>query len=313
MVTPFDSDGALDVDGAVRLARWLSDHGSDGLVVAGTTGEGSVLDDAEASELWRAVSSAVTVPVIAATGSNDTRHTIELTRAAQAAGADAVLVVTPYYSRPSQAGLAAHFASVAGATSLPVLLYDIPLRTGRKIANDTMLMLAREVTNLVGVKDSAGDVVSTARLAAAAPDGFEVYCGDDPFTLPMLAVGAVGVVSVSAHWLGPQLSEMIATFAKGDTEGAQALNARLLESVSFQSSEEYPNPMPAKAMCRALGLPAGQCRLPIGPAPAELDERAALVAAAVGANVGEAVDDNVGEDVDVNVGEAVGANRIARY
>ena len=146
MVTPFDRDGSLDVDGAVQLARWLCDHGTDGLVVAGTTGEGTVLDDSEASDLWGAVSAAVTVPVIAATGSNDTRHTIERTKAAEAAGADAVLVVTPYYSRPSQAGLAAHFASVAGATSLPVLLYDIPVRTGRKIATDTMLELAREVT-----------------------------------------------------------------------------------------------------------------------------------------------------------------------
>ncbi len=282
MVTPFDPDGALDVDGAVRLARWLTDNGSDGLVVAGTTGEGSVLDDAEAAELWRAVSEAVTVPVIAGTGSNDTRHSVELTKAAAQAGADAVLVVTPYYSRPSQAGLAAHFERVAGASSLPVLLYDIPVRTGRKIATETMLRLAGDVTNIVGVKDAAGDVVSTARLVAEAPDGFEVYCGDDLFCLPMLAVGAVGLISVSAHWLGPQLSEMVATFAKGDIEGAQVLNARLLDSASFQSSEEYPNPMPAKAICRALGLPAGQCRLPIGAAPAELDERAALVARSAG-------------------------------
>ncbi|MGO9341835.1 MAG: 4-hydroxy-tetrahydrodipicolinate synthase [Acidimicrobiales bacterium] len=279
MVTPFDPEGALDVDGAVRLARWLADNGSDGLVVAGTTGEGSALDDGEATELWRAVSAAVTVPVVAATGSNDTRHTVERTKAAEAAGADAVLVVTPYYVRPSQAGMAAHFQRVAEATSLPVLLYDIPVRTGRKIATGTMLQLARNVANIVGVKDSAGDVVATARLVAGAPDGFEVYCGDDVFMLPMLAVGAVGLVSVSAHWLGPQLSEMIATFAKGDTRGAQVLNARLLDSASFQSSEEYPNPMPAKAVCRALGLPAGQCRLPIGPAPAELDELAARIAA----------------------------------
>jgi 4-hydroxy-tetrahydrodipicolinate synthase len=279
MVTPFGPDGDLDVDGAVRLAQWLVDNGSDGLVVAGTTGEGSALDDDEAAELWRSVSAAVTVPVVAATGSNDTRHTIERTKAAEAAGADAVLVVTPYYVRPSQAGLAAHFEQVALSTSLPVLLYDIPIRTGRKIATSTMLQLACDVTNIVGVKDSAGDVVSTARLVAGAPDGFEVYCGDDVFALPMIAVGAVGLVSVSAHWLGPQLSEMIATFAKGDIEGAQALNARLLDSASFQSSEEYPNPMPAKAVCRALGLPAGQCRLPIGPAPVELDELAARIAA----------------------------------
>ena len=280
MVTPFDPDGALDVDGAVGLARWLVDHGSDGLVVSGTTGEGSALDDNEAAELWRSVSAAVTVPVVAATGANDTRHTVERTKAAEAAGADAVLVVTPYYVRPSQAGLAAHFEQIARATSLPVLLYDIPVRTGRKIATETMIGLARNVANIVGVKDSAGDVISTARHAAGAPDGFEVYCGDDLFALPMFAVGAVGLVSVSAHWLGPQLSEMIATFAKGDVDGARTLNARLLDSASFQSSDEYPNPMPAKAVCRALGLPAGQCRLPIGPAPTALDEQAARIAAA---------------------------------
>ena len=281
MVTPFDRHGALDVDGAVALAQWLADHGSEGLVLAGTTGEGSVLDDSEALDLWSAVKAAVTVPVVAATGSNDTRHTIERTRLAADAGVDAVLVVTPYYSRPSQAGLFAHFEQVASASRLPVVLYDIPVRTGRKIAHNTMIKLARDVPNIIGVKDAAGDVVGTARLVAEAPRGFDVYCGDDLHTLPSLAVGAVGVISVAAHWLGPHLSEMVATFAKGDVQGAQALNARHLEEVAFQSSEEFPNPMPAKAVCRALGLPAGQCRLPIGPAPDELDERATRVVAAV--------------------------------
>jgi 4-hydroxy-tetrahydrodipicolinate synthase len=281
MVTPFDEAGALDVVGAAALAAWLADHGSEGLVVAGTTGEGTVLDDSEAGDLWRAVSEAVNVPVIAATGSNDTRHTIERTKLAVDCGVDAVLVVTPYYTRPSQSGISAHFEAVALASAAPLLFYDIPIRTGRKISSETMIRLARDLPNVVGVKDSAGDVVATARLVAQAPAGFDVYCGDDMFTLPMLAVGAVGVVSVSAHWLGPQISEMVKRFAKGDNDGAQEANARLLESMAFQSSEEYPNPMPAKAMCRALGLPAGQCRLPVGPAPAELDELAATVAAAI--------------------------------
>jgi 4-hydroxy-tetrahydrodipicolinate synthase len=281
MVTPFDAAGELDVDGAVLLARWLADNGSDGLVLGGTTGEGAVLEPNEASDLWRAVAAAVTIPVIAGTGSNNTSHTLELTKAAADAGADAVLVVTPYYSRPSQAGIAAHFAAVSAVSSLPMLVYDIPVRTGRKIATETMLHLARDLPNLVGVKDAASDVVSTTRLVAQAPSGFEVYCGEDLFTLPMLAVGAVGVVSVASHWLGPQLSEMVATFAKGDTDGAQALNARYFEQIAFQTSEEYPNPMPAKAICRARGLPAGQCRLPIGPAPSELDERAARLVASL--------------------------------
>jgi 4-hydroxy-tetrahydrodipicolinate synthase len=283
MVTPFDSDGALNVDGAIALARWLADNGTEALVVAGTTGEGAVLDDAEAVELWRAVAGAVTIPVIAATGSNDTRHTVELTRAAATTGANAVLVVTPYYSRPSQAGIAAHFAAVSEASALPIVAYDIPIRSGRKIATDTMLHMARDLPNLIGVKDAAGDVISTARLVANAPSSFEVYCGDDCFTLPMLAIGAVGVVSVAAHWLGPQISEMVARFGKGDTDGAQELNARHIEQIAFQTSDEFPNPMPAKAICRVLGLPAGQCRLPIGRAPAELDDRAARIVASISA------------------------------
>ena len=281
MITPFDGRGALDVDGAVVLARWLADNGTDCLVLGGSTGEGAALEQSEALELWRTVVGAVTVPVIASTGSSNTHHTIELTKAASDAGVDALLVVTPYYSRPSQAGIAAHFEAVSAVSPLPILLYDVPVRTGRKIATETALRLGRDLPNVVGVKDAAGDVVSTSRLVAQAPSGFEVYCGDDLFTLPMLSIGAVGIVSVASHWVGPQLSEIVASFAKGDTSGAQALNARYLEQIAFQSSEEYPNPMPAKAICRALGLPAGQCRLPVGQAPAELDEMAARLVASL--------------------------------
>jgi 4-hydroxy-tetrahydrodipicolinate synthase len=283
MVTPFDSDGALDIDGAAALARWLSDHGTDALVLAGSTGEGAMLDDTELFELWSAVTEAVTIPVIAATGTADTRHTIERTKLAERAGAEAALVVTPYYVRPSQAGLAGHFEAVCRSTSLPVLIYDIPIRSGRRVATDTMLGLAHSLGNLVGVKDAAADPVGTARLVSAAPSSFEVYCGDDLLMLPMLAVGAVGIVSVAAHWIGPQMSEIVKRFAKGDTEGARETNARHLEQMAFQSSDEFPNPMPAKAVCRALGLPAGQCRLPIGPAPVELDEKAAQMLATVSA------------------------------
>lgn len=285
MVTPFDDGGALDVDGAVTLARWLTSHGSDGLVVAGTTGEGPVLSDAELTELWRAVSEAVTVPVIAGTGSNDTRHTIECTKLAEAAGASAALVVTPYYSRPSQAGLSAHFRAVAAATSLPVVLYDIPVRTARKIGRDTMVRLAREVANIVGVKDSTGDPAGSARLIAEAPEGFELYSGDDALTLPLLSVGAVGAVSVASHWAGEETSDMVAAWFKGDTEGAQMANARLFESYDFESSEAFPNPLPAKAACRVLGLPVGQCRLPLGTGPAELEEQARTVLSHLGRDV----------------------------
>jgi 4-hydroxy-tetrahydrodipicolinate synthase len=282
MVTPFDDAGELDLDGAAALARWLTEHGSDGLVVAGTTGEGPVLSDAELADLWRAVAEAVTVPVLAGTGTADTRHSIELTQLAGQAGVDGVLVVTPYYSRPSQAGLDAHFRAVAGATALPVLLYDIPVRCGRKIAHDTMVGLAREVPNIVGVKDAAGDVVAASRLVAELGDSFEVYCGDDALTMALVSVGAVGLVSVASHWAGPELAEMIGALAKGDLVTAQAVNQRLLESYAFESSDACPNPLPTKAACRVLGLPAGQCRLPLGPAPVSLDDRARAVIGALG-------------------------------
>jgi 4-hydroxy-tetrahydrodipicolinate synthase len=282
MVTPFDDSGALDVDGAVTLARWLAAHGSDGLVVAGTTGEAPVLSDTECVELWRAVAEAVTIPVIAGTGTNDTRHSIRRTTMATEAGVDGILLVTPYYSRPSQHGLADHFAAVADTTRLPVMLYDIPVRAGRKIAHETMLRLARAVPNILGVKDAAGDVPGTARLVAEAPDGFEVYCGDDNLALAFLAVGAVGVVSVASHWAGPEMGQLVSAFAKGDVDAARSTNARLMESYEFESSDAHPNPVPAKAACRALGLPAGQCRLPLGAAAPELDGQARLVMSRLG-------------------------------
>ncbi|MHB8294585.1 MAG: 4-hydroxy-tetrahydrodipicolinate synthase [Acidimicrobiales bacterium] len=273
MVTPFTSDGALDQDGAVELARWLVEQGNEGLVLAGTTGESATLSDEEKEQLWRAVARSVAVPVIAGTGSNDTAHTIALTRRAEAAGAAAALVVTPYYNRPSQEGLAAHFEAVARSTELPVVLYDIPGRTGRKIAHETLLRLA-EVTNIVGVKYAAGDVVEAARIVAGTGEGFAVYCGDDGLTLPLLAVGAVGVIGVATHWSAPQHAQMLESLRAGDIGRARALNAALLESFAFESQERYPNPLPAKAMLRALGLPAGQCRLPMGAAPPELDSMA---------------------------------------
>jgi 4-hydroxy-tetrahydrodipicolinate synthase len=281
MVTPFDDDLALDVDAAVGLARWLADHGSDGLVVAGTTGEGVTLDDAEKLELFRAVAEAVTVPVIAGTGSNDTRHSVELTKAAAGTGVDAVLAVTPYYNRPSQAGIDGHVRAIAGASDLPVVLYDIAFRTGRKIERDTMLRLAREVPTVVAVKDASGDPAATAALVAQAPGGFEVYSGDDKLTLPLLAVGAVGVIGVGTHWCGELVGEMIAAFSKGDVETARAINARLLESWAFQSTDETPSPLPTKAAMRVLGHQVGDARPPMGPSPAGLEERARAVVSRV--------------------------------
>jgi 4-hydroxy-tetrahydrodipicolinate synthase len=283
MVTPFDENGALDVPAAADLARWLAAHGSDGLVLSGSTGESSVLTDEEKVDLWRAVASAVTIPVIAGTGSNDTAHSVKMTSLAAASGVDGVLVVTPYYNRPSQAGLYEHFRAVAEAAGdLPVILYDIPVRAGRRIKTPTMLRLAREVPAIVGLKDAAGDPAGTAHLVAQAPPGFEVYSGDDVMTLPLLAVGAVGVISVASHWVGPQFRAVVDAFMAGDLATAVQGNAELLDSFDFEGSEEFPNPLPAKAALRALGLKVGQCRLPMGASTAELDAQAAKILAAVG-------------------------------
>ena len=281
MVTPFGADGALDLDAAAALARHLAEHGSDGIVVAGTTGEGPVLTDSERISLFRAVVESVTVPVIATSGTNDTAHSILMTREAEAAGAAGVLVVTPYYNRPSPAGLSAHFRAVAEASDLPVVLYDIPVRSGRRIGPDLTVQLATEVVNIVAVKDATGDVASAARVVAEAPAGFEVYSGDDSLTLPFASVGGVGVISVASHWAGPVFGQMLAAHREGDVTLAAELNRSLLESYRFESSEEYPNPVPAKAACRALGLTVGQCRLPNAPAPRSLDDQARSVIAGV--------------------------------
>ncbi|MCU1501287.1 MAG: dapA [Ilumatobacteraceae bacterium] len=273
MVTPFDAEGELDLDGARTLARWLQDHGHDGLVVAGTTGESPVLSDDERLALLAAVCEAVTIPVVAGTGTNDTNHSVHLTRQAAALGAAGILAVCPYYNRPSQAGIEAHMRAIAGATELPVMIYDIPVRTGRKMEAAMMLRLAREVSNVLALKDAAGNPGATAGVIGSAPSGFEVYSGDDPMTLPLLAVGAVGTVGVATHWTALDHQEMFDLWEKGDTLGARSVNSRLLESFAFETGDDAPNPIPTKAVLRHLGLPAGQARLPMGPAPAFVDER----------------------------------------
>jgi len=274
MVTPFASDASLDLDGAVTLARWLVDQGSEGLVLNGTTGESPTLSVEEDRRLFEAVKSAVSVPVVAGTGSNDTAHAVAMSEMAAELGVDGLLVVTPYYNRPSQEGLYRHFRAVAQATDLPMLIYDIPGRTGRKVNTDTLLRLARDVGNIVGIKDAAGNPGETARLISEAPAGFEVYSGDDAMTLPLMAVGAVGVISVAAHWSAPEHVAMFDAFAKGDVEAARLVNARLLPSFAFETSEEAPNPVPTKAMLRTIGLPVGECRPPMGPTPEGLTDRA---------------------------------------
>jgi len=277
MVTPFDDRGELDLDAAVELAAWLVENGSDALVLAGTTGESPTLTESEELILFRTVREAVPVPVVAGAGSNSTATAVEQTRRATETGVDAILSVAPYYNRPSQAGLEAHFRAVAAATDLPVILYDIPARTGRKIATETILRLAHEVPNITGLKDAAGDPAETARLIAEAPSGFEVYSGDDPLTLPLLALGAVGVISVASHWVGRQMGEMIDAFHKGDVATARRINAGLLASYDFESGDDAPNPIPTKTLLRVLGLKVGDCRPPMGPAPEGLADRARKV------------------------------------
>ena len=279
MITPFTAEGVLDLDEAQRLARWMQANGNDGLVLAGTTGEAPVLSDDERLALFAAVIEVVTIPVVAGTGTNDTAHSVHLTQEAKSLGAAGILAVCPYYNRPSQAGIEAHMRAIAGASDLPVIIYDIPVRTGRKVSSASLLKLARDTPNIVGLKDAAGNPGETAVVVANAPEGYEVYSGDDNMTLPLLAAGAVGVIGVATHWTAHDHQEMFARWIQGDTAGARSVNARLLESFAFETGDDAPNPIPTKAMMRHLGFAVGQARLPMGPAPASVDERAPQVLA----------------------------------
>jgi 4-hydroxy-tetrahydrodipicolinate synthase len=265
MATPFAADGSLDTEGAASVARWLVDHGSDGLVLAGTTGEAPTLRDDEKVALWEAVRAAVDVPLLAGAGSNDTRHSVELAALAAATGVDGLLIVTPYYNRPPPAGIEAHFRALADATELPVVLYDVPSRTGRRIDTDALIRLARGVPTIVGLKDAAGDPGTTARVIAEAGDDFDVYSGDDAVTLALLGVGAVGVIGVATHWAGDLFAEMIAAFDKGDLPTARQLNARLAPSYAVEVGSNWVQTTAAKAALAALGVHDGPLRLPLPP------------------------------------------------
>jgi len=279
MVTPFDDDGELDLDVAAELARYLQSHGHDGLVIAGTTGEAPTLNDDERLSLFAAVIEAVTIPVVAGTGTYDTRHSVHLTKEAKALGAAGILAVCPYYNRPSQAGIEAHMRAIAAASDLPVMVYDIPVRSGRKIATATLLRLAREVPTVQALKDAAANPGETAALISSAPAGFEVYGGDDVMTLPLMACGIVGTVGVATHWTGDDHQLMFDLWEKGDVAGARLVNSRMLESFAFETGDDAPNPIPTKAMMRHLGIAVGQARLPMGPAPEFVDRRAPEVLA----------------------------------
>ncbi|MFK7917452.1 MAG: 4-hydroxy-tetrahydrodipicolinate synthase [Ilumatobacter sp.] len=274
MVTPFDDDGELDVDTAVSLARWLVSQGNEGLVVVGTTGESATLSIDEKLTLFEAVAAAVTVPVVGGTTGSNTRQDMGLTAEASKLGLAGILVVAPYYNRPSQTGFELHFRAVASSTELPVVLYDIPKRTGRKVSTDTLVHLANDVTNIVALKDAAGDPSETAKVIARTGDDFEVYSGDSPMNLPLMSVGAVGMVGVCTHWAAPDHVQMLNAWAAGDIGAAQAHNRRLLESYEFEGNDDAPNPVQPKVMMQTLGHPVGACRLPMGPAPAGTDAAA---------------------------------------
>ena len=277
MITPFDASGALDLNEAVRLAKWLQDNGNDGLVISGTTGESSTLTDAEKLSLWEAVINAVTIPVIAGSGSNDTAHSVHLTKEVTKMGAAGILAVGPYYNRPPQSGLEGHITAMANATTLPVVVYDIPARTGRKISTQTLAKLANTVPNIKALKDAAGAPAETANLMAQVPKDFELYSGDDGLTLAFLAYGASGVIGVATHWSAPEHQTMITAFKNGDVALARKYNDILLESYAFETGDDNPNPIPSKVMMNHLGFKVGDCRLPMGPPPAGLADRAATV------------------------------------
>jgi len=286
MVTPFDADGAVDFEVARDLARYLVEQGNDGLVVAGSTGEGSALSDAEKLDLFAAVAEAVSAPVLAGTSSSDTARSVDLTRRASQTGVAGILATTPAYARPSQRGIAAHFGAIAEATTLPVMLYDIPARTGRKVAPTTTVDVVRAHHNVVALKDASGDLVAAAGLKAELGESIELFSGDDALTLPFLAMGGVGLVSVAAHWAAPEFAAMIRATHAGDWPAARALNARLAESCRFEASETYPNPMPSKAAMRFVGFAVGECRLPLGPGDETLDHAARDVVSALAASRG---------------------------
>ncbi len=266
MITPMTPDGAVDYDGAARLASFLvNDMRNDGLVISGTTGEAPVTSDEEKDRLLRAVVEAVgdRASIVAGVGTNDTAHTNKLARQAERAGADGLLVVTPYYSKPPQHALLAHFRAVADAAALPMLLYDIPGRTGTPIATETLVRLA-EHPNIVGVKDAKDDVAATSEVLARTD--LVYYCGTDMLNLPWLSLGAVGFVSVAGHVIGDRLHEMIDEFDAGQTGRARELHLSLLPVYSGLFRNQ--GLVMTKAALGLLGLPGGPVRLPLESATA---------------------------------------------
>jgi 4-hydroxy-tetrahydrodipicolinate synthase len=261
MVTPFEASGAIDFDRLARLSHYLINNGSEGLVATGTTGESPTLSSPETVAVWRGVMDAVggKVPVLAGTGTNDTAHTIEMSVAAAEQGVDAVLVVSPYYNRPDQRGLFAHFTAVADACDVPVVLYNIPGRSACLIEVDTLVRLA-EHPNIIGVKDAVDDLGFSKRALSALPTDFAVYSGSDDLTLELMASGAVGIISVASHLVGRQIAEM-ASLVGIDIAAARELEAKLMGV--FKACFLEPSPQPLKGALNVLWEPVGDPRLPL--------------------------------------------------
>ncbi|GLH63198.1 MULTISPECIES: 4-hydroxy-tetrahydrodipicolinate synthase [Bacillaceae] len=264
MVTPFDHKGNIDFAKTTKLVDYLLENGTDSLVVAGTTGESPTLTTEEKVALFRHVVSVVNgrVPVIAGTGSNNTHASIELTKKAEEAGVDAVMLVAPYYNKPNQEGLYQHFKAIAESTSLPVMLYNIPGRSVVNMSVDTVVRLS-EIPNIVAIKDASGNLDTMTEIIARTREDFLLYSGDDNITLPVLAIGGAGVVSVASHIIGNEMQQMIAAFEAGELAKAAKLHQKLLPIMKGLFAA--PNPVPVKTALQLKGLDVGSVRLPLVP------------------------------------------------
>ena len=261
MVTPFDKDGAIDWDGVAKLAQHLVDTGHDGIAVNGTTGEAPTTKSSEKLEIIKVVKSVVgdKITVLSGAGDNETSYTVEQAKRSQDAGADGLLVVTPYYNKPPQAGIEAHFRAVAAATNLPIMMYDIPGRTGVEIESDTIVKLFDTVENIVALKDAKGNIAATSWVIKRC--GVPVYSGDDILNLPFLSIGAVGFVSVCGHTVGSELKEMLDAWFAGDTARALEIHQKLIPV--FKGTFKTQGAILTKAAMNLMGLPGGTTRLPL--------------------------------------------------
>lgn len=262
MVTPFDDKMEVDYTQAANLAKYLAEHGSDGIVVCGTTGESPTLTKEEKIKLWQVVKEAVAgkATVIAGTGSNNTKESIAMTKEAEKIGVDGAMLVGPYYNKPSQEGFYQHFKTVAESTSLPIIVYNVPGRTGTNILPQTVIRLS-EIPNIVAVKEASGNVEQASQIRRGTAPDFMVYSGDDSLTLPILAVGGTGVISVASHVIGDQMQEMIKAYLSGDVKKASALHLELFPV--FKGLFITSNPVPVKAALNLKGIKVGSTRLPL--------------------------------------------------